>query len=308
MKAVVYTEYGPPSVLKVREVDKPKPKDHEILVRVFASSVTAGAILMRKGKHPTSKVFTIIIRLMSGLKKPNKTILGYEVSGLVEQIGKDVTSFNVGDEVFGTTTGLKQGAYADYVCLPEKWKSGVVGIKPSNITHEQAAVIPVAGMTVLNFFNKVEINKEMKILIYGASGSVGSCAVQLAKAYNASVTGVCSSKNFEMVKSLGADCLVDYTKEDFTENGEEYDIIFDAVGKIKASDCKKSLKVGGKYFTVNTPTSEKMIYLNQLKEFVEKGQLLPFIEKVYSLDDVASAHEHADTGRKRGNIAIKIHE
>lgn len=242
IRAVVYTEYGSPSVLQLKEVEKPVPKNKEMLVRVHASTVSSGVIWIRKGLYPGSKLFTCLIRLAFGITKPKRTVLGFEFAGTVEDVGKEVTLFKEGDEVYRTTTGLKNGAYADYVCIPETWKHGVVALKPGNITFKEAAALPIGGMTALQILMKAKIKLGDKILVYGASGSVGTYAVQIAKYFGATVTAVCSSANIALVKSIGADEVVDYTKQDIAQYKERFDIIFDAVGKVKISKLRYLLK------------------------------------------------------------------
>jgi NADPH:quinone reductase-like Zn-dependent oxidoreductase len=308
MKAMVYKRYGGPDVFELQNVEKPTPKDNEILVKVHATSVSAGVLWIRSGKQPNSKFFTVMLRLMYGLTKPKKPILGYELAGKVEAIGKDVTQFKVGDEVFGTTTGLKAGAYAEYVCLPEEWKAGMVALKPTNMTYEEAAVVPIGCSTAYNFLKKAKIQNGQKILIYGASGSNGTFAVQLAKYFGTEVTGVCSTANLEMVKSLGADYVIDYTQEDFTEKGVLYDIIFDAVGKI-SSNYKKALKQNGKFVSVNKGYSnEKNEYLVFFRELIEDGKLRSVIDKTYPLEQMVEAHKYVDKGHKKGNVVITVME
>ncbi len=304
MKAAVYTQYGPPDVLKLNQIEKPVPKANEILVRVMVTTVTSGDVRLRASDFPT--LFWLPARLIFGLFRPKKTILGHEFAGVVEEIGSEVTRFSPGDEVFGTTTMLSAGSYAEYLCVPEYWKSGVVAKKPENLTFEESAALPIGSMTALFLLRKAKIGKSSKVLVYGASGSVGSYAIQLAHYLGKSVTGVCSTQNVDMVRSLGAIEVIDYKNQDYAKLAFDFDIVFDAVGKTTKSTAKKVLRKKGMFVSVNMLTGEKLDDLLELKQMAEDGNLKPFIDRTFSLDQIVEAHAYVDEGRKRGNVLIHI--
>ena len=307
MKAIVYEEYGPPGVLQFKDIEKPIPKDNEVLIKVHATSVSIGDVIVRRGKHPTSKFQTLMLHLMLGVKTPKRTILGMELSGEVEASGKNVTRFKKGDQVFASTE-MKFGAYAEYKCLPE---DGIIALKPTNLTLEETAGgYASGGITALTVLRKANIQKGQKVLIYGASGSVGTFGVQIAKYFGAEVIGVCSTSNLEMVKSLGADRVIDYTKEDITESGEMYDVIFDAVAKLSRSHGKKILKKGGTYLNVirDSPSKLKTEYLTFIKELIEGENLTAAIDRSYSWEEIVEAHTYVEKGHKKGNVIITIKE
>ncbi len=307
MKTVIYENYGSPEVLKVIDIEKPVPGKNDILIKIKSSSVSAGVRWIRMGKHHNSEFFSFMIRLLFGFKKPKyKQILGFEFSGEVESVGSNVHSFKIGDKIFGTTTGSKHGAYAEYLCLPEKMKSNVIAIMAESISFEEAAVLPIGGMTSLYLLKKAALKKDEKILIYGASGSVGTYAVQIAKYFGANITGVCGSSNLELIRNIGADNVIDYTKTDIFSISEKYDVIFDAVGKISKNICKNIMNKNSRYITVNSPTDEKIDYLNEINELFSNKKVRPIIDRIYSLDEIVEAHRYVDTGHKKGNVVIKM--
>ena len=323
MKAIICTKYGPPEVLRIKEIEKPFPKDNEVLVKVYATTVTAADYRVRGFRVPPS--FWLPARLMVGLMKPRKSILGMELSGEIESVGKDVQLFKKGDKVFAATLQTF-GAYAEYICLPE---DGPIALKPTNITDEEAAAVPIGARTAFHYLKNIgNVKPGQKVLIYGASGSVGTYALQLAKYFGAEVTGVCSTDNLELVKSLGADKVIDYTNSDFTENFDTYDIIFVTIDKCPFLACKKALNKNGTYLNIGRPipslqmiwtslTSSKKIVVGknspetadaliELKNIIESGQLKPVIDRNYSFDQIVEAHRYVDNGHKKGNVIITV--
>jgi NADPH:quinone reductase-like Zn-dependent oxidoreductase len=302
MRAIVANRYGGPEVFQLKEVEKPNPKDNEILIKVHATTVTMGDFRMRSFTVPP--MFWIPARLTLGLTKPKQPIYGMELAGEVEAVGKDVTRFRVGNPVFASTLTEKFGAYAEYKCLPEK---AMVAIKPANINFEEAAALPIGATTALRMLRKGNIHSGQKVLIYGASGSVGTYAIQLAKHFGAEVTGVCSTSNLELVKSLGADHVIDYTKEDFSSREERYDVIFDTLAKFPKSQYSNVLAQNGIFVTMaKLDSKESMENLIFIKELVEAGNLKAVIDRCYPLEDMVEAHRYVDSGHKKGNIVITV--
>ncbi|OLE83223.1 MAG: NAD(P)-dependent alcohol dehydrogenase [Crenarchaeota archaeon 13_1_20CM_2_51_8] len=322
MKAIVCTRYGPPEVLQLRDVEKPIPKDNEVLIRVHAATVTKGDCELRSLELPL--LWKLFLRIGFGIRAPRKKILGQELAGEIESVGSAVTLFKKGDQVFANT-GLRLGAYAEYDCLPEK---GLVAIKPANMSYEEAAAVPVGGLHALQYLRKANVQTGHKVLINGAGGSIGTVAVQLAKYYGAEVTGVDSIEKLDTLSSIGADHAIDYTREDFTENGEKYDVIFDTVGKSPYSRSIRSLKEKGIYLLGNPGlsqmirapwtsrrSSKKVIGrmepyrtedLTFLKELIEAGEIRSVIDRRYPLEETIEAHRYVDTGQKRGDVVITV--
>ncbi|MGM7685112.1 NAD(P)-dependent alcohol dehydrogenase [Cytobacillus sp. Hm23] len=330
MKAIVYENYGSPDVLELKDVKKPIPKDNEVLIRVFATSINYGDLVARKfNEIPPSKfnmplLFWAFSKFFFGLRKPKINILGSEFAGQIELVGKDVKSLKLGDEVFGYL-GQNMGAYAQYICLAEK---GILATKPTNMTFEEATVVPYGAMTALNLLRKVDVRSGQKVLINGASGSIGSAAVQIAKYFGAEVTGVCSTSRVEFVKALGADKVIDYTTDDFTKNGETYDLIFDILGKSSFLKCKGSLKQNGHYLLASFKikqlyemlwtsvfsskkvicalSTEKPEDLHFLKELIEKQKIKSVIDRTFPLEQTDDAHRYVESGQKKGFVVITM--
>jgi len=328
MKAIVWTKYGPPEGLQLKEVEKPTPKENEVLIRIYATTVTAGDCEMRSLKFPL--MLGLVMRIYVGLRKPTRIkIIGQELAGEIEAVGKDVKLFKEGDQVFAAL-GFGMGAYAEYICLPEEPKEmeGVLVIKPYNMTFEEAAAVPVGGLNALHFLRKGNIQSGQKVLINGAGGSIGTIAIQLAKYFGAEVTGVDSMGILDMLRSIGADQVIDYTQEDFTKSGQTYDVIFDVVGKSSFSRSIRSLKQYGRYLIANpglsqmvrgrgtSMTSSKKViggtadykteHLIFLKELIEAGKIKSVIDRRYPLGQIAEAHRYVETGNKKGNVVITV--
>lgn len=322
MRAMICERYGPPEVLKVKEVNKPKPLDNEVLIKIHATTVTSGDARVRGLNVPAG--FGLIMRLVLGISGPRQPVLGTELAGVVESVGRDVRQFKAGDSVFAFTD-FAMGCHAEYRCMPEK---GAIALKPTNLTHDEAAALSFGGMTALDFFNRAKIQRGERVLINGASGAVGTAAVQLARHFGAEVTGVCSTANVELVRSLGAVHVIDYTKEDFTQNSETYDIIIDTVGTAPFSRSKASLKDGGRLLmliaglpdmlqapwlslttkkkVVAGPAATRVEDLQCLAELAESGEFKPVIDRRYPFEQIAEAYRYVETGRKKGNVVIVL--
>ncbi|MBK0402807.1 NAD(P)-dependent alcohol dehydrogenase [Adhaeribacter sp. BT258] len=324
MKAIVCTKYGPPEVLQLQEIEKPVPKANEVLIKIYATTATVADCRVRSFTVPLA--FWLPARLILGIRKPKKPVLGAELAGKIEAVGKNVKRFQAGDPVFAATL-QNFGAYAEYICLPE---AGLIALKPANITYEEAAAIPIGARTALHFLKKGNIQKGQNVLIYGASGSVGTYAVQLAKCFGASVTGVCSGANLDLVKALGADNVIDYTVGDFTQKLEMYDVILVAVDKFPFPVCNRFLKPEGIYLNVTAVvktlpmlwaslTSKKKIIvgetppesvedMNFLKSLVKAGVLKPVLDRSYPLEQIVEAHRYVEKAHKKGNVVVVVHE
>jgi len=306
MKAIICTKYGSPEVLQLKEVEKPIPENNEVLIKIVATSVTASDCIIRGFKFPIS--MWIPARLALGLIKPRKAILGLVISGVVEKTGKNVTQFKKGDKAFAHTL-FQFGAYAEYICVREP---SAIALMPFNASFEEAAAIPYGGTLALYYLEKANIQKGQKVLIYGASGAIGTSAVQLARHFGAKVTGVCSTANLDLIRSLGADLIIDYTNEDITDFGKQYDLIFDAVGKKKSSHLpyKKALNPNGKFISVDDDSPGKRAVCKDnliiLKELTEKGIVKLVIDRIYPLTQIVDAHRYVDKGHKKGNVIITV--
>ncbi|OFY89939.1 MAG: NADPH:quinone reductase [Bacteroidetes bacterium RIFOXYA12_FULL_40_10] len=309
MKAIVCTKYGPPEVLKIKNVAKPIPKDDEVLIKIYATAVTNSDIFVRSSQ--VSIKFWIPFRLMVGLLKPKKSIIGLVLAGEIVSAGKEITRFKVGDQVYGLT-GFGFGAYAEYKCMKETDSTyGCLALKPTNLTSEESTVAAYGGLLAFQFMEKGNIQPKQNVLIYGASGTTGTTAIQYAKYLGANVTGVCSTANLEMVKTLGADTVIDYTKEENLAPGVKFDFILDAVGKRKTSKlksaCKKALAPGGKYASIDDSAlllDSKRLEL--IKVLAEAGHIKPIVDRCYQFEEIVEAHRYVGLGHKRGGVVIKI--
>jgi NADPH:quinone reductase-like Zn-dependent oxidoreductase len=325
MKAIIWTRYGPPNVLQLKDIEKPTPKDKEVLIKIHATTVTTGDCEMRGMK--VSLFYRFFMRLYIGFRRPKRiTILGMELAGEIESVGKDVKRFKIGDQVFAAPSFNKLGTYTEYTCLPEESKEGLLAKKPINMTYQEAAAVPIGGLEALHFIGNGNVKNGQMVLINGAGGTIGTFAVQLAKYYGAEVTCVDTTRKLEMLRSIGADHVIDYTQEDFTKNKESYDVIFDVVGKRSFSDFKNSIKKNGLLILANPKLSHllrsrfssmkiKVRKLNSkiedllfLKELIEEGKIKSIIDRTFSLEKAVEAHRYVETGNKIGHVIIKIVE
>ncbi len=305
MKAIIYTQYGPPEVLHLTEIDRPTPKDNEVLVKIRATTVTIGDTIMRSCKLPLPPAQRLMARLFLGVRKPKRPILGMELAGDVEAIGTSVTRFKIGDAILASTFAVHFGGYAEYKCLPE---NGMIVAKPITLKYEEAAALPGAAMTALRCLRLGHIQRGHKVLIYGASGAVGTYAVQIARTYGAEVAGVCSTANVDLAKALGADRVIDYTQQDFTQHGAIYDVVFDAVGKLAAARGRQAIKPGGIYLNVHkdSGSGENLEDLRCVTALAEAGKIKPVIDRRYPLEQIVEAHRYVDQGHKKGNVAVTV--
>ena len=328
MKAIIWTEYGPPEVLQLQEVDKPTPKDNEVLIRIHAANVTAGDCEQRSLKLPFW--YRYIMRAVVGLKRPKRiTILGMDLAGEIESVGKDVKRFRKGDQIFAATGFISMGAYAEYICLPEDPLDGALALKPSNMTFEEAAVVPNGGLEALCFLRQGNVQRGQKVLINGAGGTIGTIAVQLAKFFEVEVTAVDSTKKLDILHSIGADHVIDYTKEDFTKSGETYDYILDVVSKSSFSGSIRSLNKNGCYLIANPRlfqifqklwhtlklSNKRVLFgsvktktedLSYLKKLIEEGKIKSVIDRSYPLEQIIEAHRYVEKGHKKGNVVVIV--
>jgi len=309
MKAVICTKYGPPGVLQLAEVAKPAPRNDEVCIKIRAAAVTASDIYIRGSQLPLR--FWLPMRLFLGFTKPRKSIIGMVLAGEIESVGRDIKRFRAGDQVYGVT-GFGLGAYAQYTCMKETDSMyGCLSLKPANISYEEATAAAYGGLLALQRVEEGNIRRGQHVLIYGASGTSGTMAVQLAKHYGATVTAVCSTRNLELVKSLGADNVIDYTRDDAISPGDRYDFMLDTAGNAKSSKikelCKQSLVPKGTYISIDDGKLElKSERLAQLKAFIEAGSIKPVVDRVYPMDQIVEAHEYVEQGRKRGGVAVSI--
>ncbi|MFW9793751.1 MAG: NAD(P)-dependent alcohol dehydrogenase [Candidatus Thorarchaeota archaeon] len=329
MKAIVWTNYGPPDVLKLQEVEKPQPKENEILIKIYATTVTVGDCEMRRLEYPL--LMGLMVRMVVGFRKPTRiTILGMELAGEVEEVGKDVTKFKVGDQVFAATGFIGTGTCAEYICLPEKPEDGAIALKPTNMSFEKAAAVPVGGLEALSLLRKGNIQPGQEVLVNGAGGTIGPFAIQLAKSMGAEVTAVDSTMKLDMLRSIGADHVIDHTIEDFTTSGKKYNVIFDVVGKSSYSGCIRSLKENGFYLMTypkssrsfrgrwtsmrstktviggtSTASTEGLLFL---RELIEAGKIRSLVDRIYPLEQTVEAHRYVEAGEKVGNVVIRVVE